>query len=53
MPGIGRLLVNSIGARDFPVMLAIGMIVIVGVMIMNLLADLLYGLVNPVVRLAD
>jgi ABC-type dipeptide/oligopeptide/nickel transport system permease component len=29
------------------------MIVIVGVMIMNLLADLLYGLVNPVVRLAD
>ena len=53
MPGIGRLLVNSIGARDFPVMLAIGMIVIVGVMIMNLLADLLYALVNPVVRLAE
>jgi peptide/nickel transport system permease protein len=52
MPGIGRLLVNAIGARDFPVMLAVGMLVIVGVMVMNLIADLTYSLVNPLVRAA-
>ena len=53
MPGVGRLLVNSIAARDFPVMLAIGMLIIVGVMVANLIADLVYGLVNPLVRIAD
>lgn len=52
MPGMGRLLVNAIGARDFPVMLAVGMVIIVGVMLLNLLADLTYGLVNPLVRTA-
>ncbi len=50
MPGMGRLLVDAISARDFPVMLAVGMIIIVGVMLLNLLADLTYGLVNPLVR---
>ncbi|MDW3117001.1 ABC transporter permease [Roseovarius pacificus] len=52
MPGMGRLLVDAISARDFPVMLAVGMIIIVGVMLLNLLADLTYGLVNPLVRTA-
>ncbi|MCW2242343.1 ABC transporter permease [Azospirillum canadense] len=50
MPGMGRLLVSAIAARDFPVMLAVGLVIIVGVMVMNLLADLAYGLVNPTVR---
>lgn len=50
MPGMGRLLVDAISARDFPVMLAVGMVIIIGVMLLNLLADLTYGLVNPLVR---
>lgn len=52
MPGMGRLLVDAIAARDFPVMLAVGMVVIVGVMLLNLTADLTYGLVNPLIRTA-
>lgn len=52
MPGMGRLLVNAISARDFPVMLAVGMVIIVGVMLLNLLADLTYSLINPLVRTA-
>jgi peptide/nickel transport system permease protein len=51
MPGIGRLFVAAIAGRDFPVMLAIGMVVVVGVVIMNLIADILYTLVNPQIRL--
>jgi peptide/nickel transport system permease protein len=50
MPGTGRLFVASIEARDFPVMLAIGMLIVVGVVVTNLAADLGYGLVNPQIR---
>jgi peptide/nickel transport system permease protein len=51
IPGVGNLLVNSILARDYPVMLAIGMVTIAGVVFMNALADALYGVANPQIRL--
>jgi len=50
IPGVGRLFVDSITLHDFPVMLAIGAIILVGVVVMNLLADLLYTVVNPQIR---
>ena len=50
MPGTGRLLVAAIEARDFPVMLAVGMLIVVGVVVMNLLADIAYAVVNPQIR---
>lgn len=50
MPGTGRLLVSAIEARDFPVMLALGMLIVVGVVVMNLLADIAYAIVNPQIR---
>lgn len=50
VPGIGSLLVESILARDYPVMLAIGMITIAAVIVMNAAADALYGVVNPQIR---
>jgi peptide/nickel transport system permease protein len=51
IPGIGSLLVESILARDYPVMLAIGMITIAGVVFMNALADALYAVANPQIRI--
>jgi peptide/nickel transport system permease protein len=45
IPGIGSLFVDSIMSRDYPVMLAIGMIVIVT------LADLVYVYANPQIRI--
>jgi peptide/nickel transport system permease protein len=51
MPGIGRLLVSSIGSHDFPVMLAIAMMIVVGVVLMNLLADIAYTVANPQIRI--
>jgi peptide/nickel transport system permease protein len=50
MPGTGRLFVASIEGRDFPVMLAIGMLIVVGVVLMNLLADIAYAIANPQIR---
>lgn len=51
MPGTGRLLVASITSHDFPVMLAIGMMIVAGVALMNLLADIAYTVVNPQIRI--
>ena len=49
-PGIGKWLIEAIFRRDYPVLqggvLLIGMVV----MIVNLLVDLLYGLINPRIR---
>ncbi len=53
MPGTGRLFVASIEGRDFPVMLAIGMLIVVGVVLANLLADIAYTIVNPQIRHAS
>jgi len=52
MPGVGRLLVGSIASHDFPVMLAIAMMIVVGVVVMNLLADIAYTIVNPLIRIS-
>jgi peptide/nickel transport system permease protein len=51
VPGTGSLFVSAILARDFPVMLAVSMLIILGVVLMNLLADLLYTVANPRIRL--
>ncbi len=50
MPGIGRLLVSSVGSYDYPVILALTLLILVGVALANLGADLLYARVNPQVR---
>ncbi len=50
MPGTGRLFVAAIEGRDFPMMLAIGMLIVVGVVLMNLLADIAYTVANPQIR---
>jgi peptide/nickel transport system permease protein len=51
-PGIGAMFVDSIGTRDFPIIQAIVGLVAVSVLTANLLVDLLYGVVDPRIRLA-
>ena len=46
-PGLGRLIVQSIQFRDFPTALAAVFFTAVTVSLINLLVDLLYGLLNP------
>lgn len=49
-PGIGKWIVDSISRRDYPVVQS-GLLLIAGiVMIVNLIVDLLYGLINPRIR---
>ncbi len=49
-PGLGFMAVDSVTTNDFPVILAIVMIGGVLVLLGNLLADVLYGLVDPRIK---
>ncbi|MUV37491.1 Oligopeptide transport system permease protein OppB [Lentibacillus sp. JNUCC-1] len=50
-PGIGQLFVNSVNSRDYSVVMAITMMFSVLVLVGNLVADILYGIVDPRIRL--
>jgi peptide/nickel transport system permease protein len=52
-PGMGKLLVDAVLSGDFPVVLAVSFLFGVAVVVGNLLADLLYGFVDPRIRRAD
>ncbi|MGB2983874.1 MAG: ABC transporter permease [Candidatus Bipolaricaulia bacterium] len=49
-PGLGRLLLTAIDNQDFPLIQAITMIVVFGVVLANLVADILYAILNPRIR---
>lgn len=46
-PGLGRLAVNAILTRDFPMVQAVVLFGAVGYVVINLLVDLLYGVLDP------
>jgi len=50
IPGMGRLLVNSIGFRDFQTVQAIVFIIAVTVVMANLVTDLIYTRLDPRIR---
>ena len=50
-PGMGRLLVESLAARDYPVLMAAFMLMSALVIAGNLAADLTYGVADPRIRL--
>jgi peptide/nickel transport system permease protein len=51
-PGLGRELVNAVSASDYPLAQGAFLMIAVVVVLMNLLADLLYGLLDPRISLA-
>lgn len=52
-PGIGKLLIDSIGRLDRPVIVAYLMIVVALFALINLLVDILYSVLDPRVRLSE
>ena len=50
-PGIGRLAVQAISARDYPLLQGCILIIAVSYVAVNLLTDLVYAMVDPRVRL--
>ena len=49
-PGVGRLYIGAINAIDYPTIMAVVMAIGAGVVVMNIVADILYGVLDPRVR---
>ena len=49
--GVGFLLARSISERDYPVMQGVFLVITVSVVFANLLADYVYGWLDPRVRI--
>jgi peptide/nickel transport system permease protein len=52
-PGMGKLIIDSITVLDRPVIVAYLMIIVVMFIVINLVVDLLYSVLDPRVRLSD
>ena len=50
IPGVGSLFVESIFREDFPVVLALVMILTAAFVVMNFVIDILYSVIDPRVR---
>ena len=50
IPGMGRLLVDSIAFRDYPAIQGLLMIFAMQYVLINLVVDMLYGVINPKIR---
>lgn len=49
-PGMGRLLVDAVNMRDYPVIQALVLLFSVEFILINLIVDVLYGVINPAIR---
>jgi glutathione transport system permease protein len=49
-PGLGRLLVDAVDMRDYPVIQALVLLFSLEFILINLVVDVLYGIINPVIR---
>jgi glutathione transport system permease protein len=49
-PGMGRLLVDAVDMRDYPVIQALVLLFSFEFILINLIVDVLYGLINPTIR---
>ena len=50
LPGMGETLLDGIGNRDFTVVQGVVMTMIGAILIINLIVDLLYGVLDPRIR---
>lgn len=51
-PGLGRLVYTSVAARDYPVIQGAVLLIAASFLLINLLVDLLYAIVDPRIRLS-
>jgi len=49
-PGVGRLLVDSVTMRDYPVIQMLVLLFSLEFILINLVVDVLYGFINPTIR---
>jgi peptide/nickel transport system permease protein len=47
IPGLGATIVNAVLQRDFPVVQGVVLAMVVTVIVVNLIADMLYSVLDP------
>lgn len=52
-PGLGRLLVDSVAMRDYPVIQAEVLLFSLEFILINLFVDMLYAVINPAIRFKE
>ena len=50
LPGVGRLVVDAVFARDYPLVQGVVLLIAVGFILSNLAVDVLYGFIDPRIR---
>ena len=53
LPGVGRLLVDSIQQRDLMMVQGVALVIAVSFVVINFVVDLLYTLLDPRIRLGS
>jgi peptide/nickel transport system permease protein len=50
LPGFGKMIVDAVFNRDYAVVQGVVLVVAIGFLLLNLLADVLYLIINPKMR---
>src|SRR5262249_25943852 len=50
LPGVGRLVVDAVFARDYPLVQGVVLLIAVGFIVSNLVVDVVYGWLDPRIR---
>lgn len=53
LPGFGKLTLDSVFTRDYPVIQAVVLVITVGYILINLAVDILYSVINPRIRVGS
>jgi peptide/nickel transport system permease protein len=53
MPGVGRYVFEAIGTRDYPVVQGVTLVVALAFVLVSLVVDVLYAVVDPRLRMAN
>ena len=53
LPGIGRLALDSVSQRDYPMVQGTTMFIAASFVVVNMLTDVIYGLIDPRIRLGE
>lgn len=53
LPGFGKLTLDAVFTRDYPVIQAVVLIITVGYILINLAVDILYSVINPRIRVGS
>lgn len=53
IPGIGRLMVESIKTRDYPMILGGIMLIAIMYSLISIIVDIMYGIINPRIKVAN